>query len=535
MYYLYEVIINRFMQYRQGQDRDQMFLTSMSEFVAPDSWARIVDLFVNSLPMATFGFKNATLNTEGNIPYCPSDMFKLFLYGYRKRIRSAKQLEEACIINLEIIWLLKGLRPSARTINYFRSNNGEAIEKAHKHFVRLLKSWKLIDGDLIAVDSMKVRAQNSLKNNFNQKKIDRHIEYIDSKMQDYFDEWEDVKNSKIRGKKKKLIQIEEKINALVDRREHYDEVQEKINASHDGQVSVTDPDARAVILHRNIVQVGYNIQMTADAKHNFIIDCHASGVNDLYSLSEAAHRAKEVLQVDKSDILADKGYYNGIEIARSERMGMRPFVAPRDQAPQSEEGYNKSDFIYNKKEDTYTCPAGQTLSTNGQIYVKGDKQKYKFRRYMTKACATCPLAANCTTNQRGRQIERSLYQNYVDRNDARFYKYYQTYRLRQQVIEPIFGIFKRQWDLDYTILKTKEKVLTEYRIAGLAYNLMRLVTEKGINWVQKRLKKLIFCYFPMVSPNRTLYTQDFHFLNFKTLYTTTPHKVLYLSQNAVVA
>ena len=216
-------------------------------------------------------------------------------------------------------------------------------------------------------------------------------------------------------------------------------------------------------------------------------------------------------------------------------MGMRPFVAPRDHAPQSEEGYKKSDFMYNKKEDTYTCPAGQTLSTNGQIYVKGDKQKYKFRRYMTKACATCTLAANCTKNQRGRQIERSLYQNYVDRNDARFYKYYQTYRLRQQIIEPIFGIFKRQWDLDYTILKTKEKVLTEYRIAGLAYNLMRLVTEKGINWVEKRLKKLIFCHYSMVSPNRTLYTQDFNFLNLKTLYTTTPHKVLYLSQNAVVA
>lgn len=174
--------------------------------------------------------------------------------------------------------MLKGLRPSARTINYFRANNGEVIESAHKHFVRLLKSWKLIEGDLIALDSMKVRAQNSLKNNFNQKKIDRHIDYIDNKMQDYFDQWEDVKNSKIKGKKKKLQEIENKIDALVERRENYDEVQENINASHDGQVSLTDPDARAVILHRNIVQVGYNIQMTADAKHNFILIDLATGV-----------------------------------------------------------------------------------------------------------------------------------------------------------------------------------------------------------------------------------------------------------------
>src|SRR5690606_5023767 len=145
--------------------------------------------------------------------------------------------------------------------------------------------------------------------------------------------------------------------------------------------------------------------------------------------------------------------YNGIELARSERMGMRPFIAPRDQAPQSEEGFNKVDFIYNKKQDSYECPAGQELTTNGQIYVKGDKQQYKFRRYKTNACTNCPLAAQCTTNKKGRQIERSLYQDYVDRNDARFYKYYQTYRLRQQIIEPIFGIIKRQWNLDYTTLK----------------------------------------------------------------------------------
>jgi len=523
------------MEYRQGQDRDQMFVTSMSSFVAEDSWARIVDLLVNALPVSTFGFKNAALNQEGNTPYRPSDLFKLFLYGYRKKIRSANQLAEACIINVEVMWLLKGLRPSARTINYFRANNGEALEKAHKHFVRMLKSWSLIDGELIALDSMKVRAQNSLKNNFNQKKIDRHIEYIDNKMQDYFDKWEEVKKSKVRGKKEKLKEVENKIEVLEERLAKYDRVQENINESVDGQVSLTDADARAVIMHRNIVQVGYNIQMTADSRHNLIIDCHVGGVNDLYSLSEAARRAKEVLQVEKSDILADKGYYNAIEIARSERLGMRPFVAPREQAPQSEEGFNKSDFIYDRISNTFTCPANQILTTNGQIYHKGEKQKYKFRRFITKACTSCPMAEKCTTNKNGRQIERSHYQDYADRNDARFYKYYQTYRLRQQIIEPIFGIFKRQWDLDYTILKSKEKVLTEYRIAGMAYNLMRLVSVKGVNWVEKRLRKLVFSIFKLRIIHRLSQQQINHLFSPNKIYHMAIFTALYHNQNSVVA
>lgn len=512
-----------------------MFMTSMSEWVAEDSWARIIDMFVDALPMSTFGFTNDKLNDEGNEPYNPADLFKLFLYGYRKPIRSANQLAQASHINMEVVWLLKGLRPSARTINYFRSNNGEAIEKAHKHFVKLLKKWKLMDGDLIALDGMKVRAQNSLKNNFNQKKIDRHIEYIDHKMQDYFDQWEEVKNSKIRGKKNKLASIENKIETLQERLDNYKEIQELIDESHDGQVSTVDPDARAVVLHRNIVNVGYNIQTTADAKHNFIIDVYVGGVNDQYDLSTGAKRAKEALGVDKSDILADKGYHNGIEIARSERMGMRPFVAPREQAPQSDEGYNKSDFTYDKPSDTYTCPAGQILTSNGTIYLKGDKQKYKFRRYNTTACKTCPLKDQCTRRTQGRDIERSLYQDYVDRNKARFEKYYQTYRLRQQVIEPIFGIFKRQWDLEYTLVRGRENVITEYRIAGLAYNLMRLVSVKGLNWVQKRLQKLILLIFNTQSHHGTCHFDTAHLKSIFSLHNVLLHPALYNEQKAVVA
>ena len=156
------------MHYQEGQDRNQMFVTSMEEMVAADSWARIVDLFVDSMPLEDFGFKNMDLNKEGNIPYHPSDLFKLLLYGYRKRVRSSLKLSEACKINVEVIWLLKGLSPSPRTINYFRSDNCQAIEKAHRCFVKLLKNWKLIKGETLAVDSMKIRGQNSLKNNFNQ-------------------------------------------------------------------------------------------------------------------------------------------------------------------------------------------------------------------------------------------------------------------------------------------------------------------------------------------------------------------------------
>lgn len=105
------------MHYHEGQDRNQMFVTSMEELVAADSWARIMDLFVDAMALKELDFKNMELNREGNIPYHPGDLLKLLLYGYRKRIRSSLKLSEACRVNIEVIWLLKGLRPSPRTIN----------------------------------------------------------------------------------------------------------------------------------------------------------------------------------------------------------------------------------------------------------------------------------------------------------------------------------------------------------------------------------------------------------------------------------
>lgn len=480
------------MHYQEGQDRNQMFVTSLEEMVSPDSWARIVDLFVSAMPLEDFGFANMELNREGNIPYHPGDLFKLFLYGYRKRIRSSLKLSEACKINVEVMWLMKGLRPSPRTINYFRSNNGPAIEKAHRHFVHLLKSWNFIKGETLAVDSMKIRGQNSLKNNFNKKKVKRHLEYIDGRICDYLDQIGKIHEKKKNTKKdrEEIKELTNKIEEKEEKREEYGAMRARVQASADGQVSTTDADARAVIHKRNIVQVGYNIHATADNKYNLIVDVFSGGVNDTYGLSEAGQRAQDVLGIEKIDLLADKGYHTGIELARCERRGVRPYVSPKEANEQSVEGFNKSDFKYDKKTDSYRCPAGSTMQTNGSIYKKSDRGKYRFKRYLTNDCQECPLKHLCTMRAQGRMIERPLHQDYVDRNDNRVRRDMWYYKKRQEIIEHIFGTIKRQWGMDYTIVKGRQNVETEYRIAAICYNLTRAVSIIGMNGLKKKLKRL---------------------------------------------
>lgn len=252
------------MQYKKGIDRTQLFFTSMEEMVPEDSFARVIDIMVDSLPLSELGFTNVKLNHEGNEPFHPADLLKLLIYGQRFGIRSANKLSRSALINTEVIWLLKGLHPSPRTICYYRTNNVEAIKKAHRHFVKRLQNWNVIEGDVLALDSTKVRGQNSLKNNlpvrqagFNQKKINRHLEYLEGKIDKYLKQLDQLKEQKKSQPKAK--EIKNRIRNAEGRICYYEQMQEHVDNSIDGQVSTSDPDARAVIKHRNIVEVGYNL------------------------------------------------------------------------------------------------------------------------------------------------------------------------------------------------------------------------------------------------------------------------------------
>jgi transposase len=172
------------MKFIQGKDREQVEFFSLSQLVTQDNEARLIDLFVGTIKLSDYGFKMAFIE-NGRPAYHPSDLLKWFIYGYMNRIRSSRQLEKECKRNLELMWLMKGLAPDHNTIANFRKDNPKAIRKVFHATVSLAKNFDLIGGKLLAGDGTKLRAQNSKKNNFNEKKIERHIAYIDDKLNEY--------------------------------------------------------------------------------------------------------------------------------------------------------------------------------------------------------------------------------------------------------------------------------------------------------------------------------------------------------------
>ena len=469
------------MEFIQGFNRNQLQMMSFEEFVTQDSWARVVDLFVDILPLAELGFKE-TIAEEGRPPFHPSDLLKLYLYGYKNHLRSSRKLAHACQVNLEVIWLMKGLKPSARKIAYFRKDNAKAFKQAFRYFVVMLKEMDLIEGQTIAIDSFKIRAQNASKNNFNQKKIDRHLNYIDTKIAQYQQELDNA------DEPVQQEVLKQKIETKQTKKEQYHALENKLQSSENTQISLTDPDARSVILHRNVINVGYCVQAGCDSKYKLFINNDTGTVNDTHALSPMALDAKQLLGVHSMDVIADKGYTTGKHIDICSKNNITTFCSPKEHSSQNNGLYPMKDFVYDELKDTYTCPANETLITNGTVY---NKNKHKVKHYKNRqACKACKLRGQCTANKNGRFIERSIYQEALEENEQRVTANPNYYRLRQQVTEHQFGTLKRQWGFTFTLMKEKSNVLSEVNLMMMCYNLRRLVSILGIDSLKTRLREL---------------------------------------------
>jgi transposase len=238
------------MQHLESEiDRGQISMIALEELVSENSYARLVDLFVEALPMEVLGFIHARHEKEGRPPYHPKVLLKLYMSGYRHGLRSSGKLHQACLVNVELWWLLKVLKPSQRTICYFRKNNAKAFRAAFRHFVLVLKDWNLIDGETVAIDSLKIRAQNSLKNNFNQGRIDRHVNYIDAKINEYHLGLDLADNEDTRS------EVEQKIAYQHQKREGYKLLEKELEETGAAQISITDTAARLRTSLRNYPRI----------------------------------------------------------------------------------------------------------------------------------------------------------------------------------------------------------------------------------------------------------------------------------------
>jgi len=491
------------MQFIQGKNREQsiLFPQSLDQIIAPDNEVRIIDLFAESINLEEFKFVTKT-SKEGRPAYHPKDLLKLFVYGYLNHIRSSRSLEKECKRNIELMWLMKQLAPDHNTISNFRRDNEKAIRKVFRHTVSIAKHFDLIGGTLVAGDSTKLRAQNSKKNNFNEGKIERHLAYIDARLDEY------NKALATADEDNKQI-IEDEIKKQNDRKDNYENMDRQLTHSGDSQISSSDPDSRQLMIRNNISEVAYNVQTVVDAKHYLPIDYKVTNENDSKAMSGMLRRAKTILQTSDFTAVYDKGYHTGSEIKKALELNVEIMVAiPAVGAVAPDENYNFARFKYDATNDTYTCPQQQILTSNGSWYQK-NKQRYFYlsKHYKTHACINCAARALCTENKKGRVIERSEYAPYLEINKCNIEANPETYKKRQSIVEHPYGTIKRQWGFYYIITKKgMKRASADVGFMFVAYNLRRLMNMIDKNMLTKFLKELVALFIQKTGQSKAIRT-----------------------------
>ena len=480
-----------------GTHRDQtvLFPNTVDQYVEKENPVRFIDAFVDSLNLEKLGFKHSILAETGRPSYDPSDLLKLYIYGYLNQVRSSRKLEKECHRNLEVIWLMKKLAPDHKTIADFRKDNVDCIKPVFKEFVYLCRSLDLYGAQLVAIDGTKFKAVNSKSNNLNEKTVALRLKQTEEKIAKYLKEMD--KNDTADANENESVKDEElkqKIDKLEEEKQRYEQVQNQMKATGQKEVSLVDPDSRLMRVDSQRLEVGYNIQTSVDAKRHLIVDFDViNNSTDHHQLVKDAMAAKEMLDVDQLDVVSDKGFYVEKDLRDCEAEGLRVFmpipavVNPHMRFGVPEPEFYTDLFAYDSVRDVYTCPAGWEMG----FWKRSSKGKdVGGRLYRTRSCFSCSLRERCTKNKRGRIIYRSEYEGSVERLRARLESSEgkMNLRLRRMLVEHPFGTMKRAFNQGYLLLKGLRKVKGEVGFTMLAYNMRRAINILGVGLLIALLK-----------------------------------------------
>ena len=456
-----------------GTSRYQGQIISYDEMVDETSISRVIDKFIVVSEPEKSGFVWAGDKETGRPAYPLDALVKLYVYGYTNGIRSSRKLEQETHRNIEVMWLMDGLAPDHKCISEFRRLNLLPLKDLFKKFVRLCRNWDLVGDEMLAFDGTTIKADNNRYKNFNLKKVTNKLKELDEKIQKYLDDMDAADRA-------------EHLEKLSQSRAKYEEIMNKLEADGDCCLSLTDPDAPLVSNKQGGLMPGYNVQSAVDSKHHIVVEIDTNqNTSDNGLLSTMVEKVQENSTNQEFIALADKGYWQGEDLAATEILGVTPLVAVQNNAPNGDQSsnYTTEKFLYDSEADAYICPQGARL-------VCHHKRGKGFRRYFNKdSCAVCPHQPECCKLAKlgFKTINRSQYADAVERNTERMKNGKALYHRRQELVEHPFGTVKRTMNGSYYLLRSLPKVSAETALMFLGYNIKRVINVLGFEEMMRKL------------------------------------------------
>ena len=487
------------MAYVQGDNRNQstMLPTVLEDYISENNPARVIDAFVESLDLLELGFSKALLAQTGRPPYSPSDLLKLFIYGYFNKVRSSRKLEIETHRNVEVMWLLCNLKPDHKTISRFRKDNLGPIKKVFESFVKLCLKMKLYNRQLVSIDGSHFSAVNSKERNYCVSKLQDRIKRINNHIAEYLSgiEASDSNDHQINENEN----ITEIVASLRERKAKYENMIETMERTGETQISLTDPDSR-LLTKLNSHEMAYNVQTAVDGGNALIVDFEVVNTNDRGNMHTLAAKCKAVLGMEELTSLADKGYISATDIAKCIADGITAnvcmdeecldFCIETDQDYVKPTSYQNGRIVYLKRRNVCVCPMGEIL------YPGSYRSKRRIGRfYNTKACAKCTQKCTSIRFAEGEiGMKKSEFSKEYDDTNLKLRPIHyvpdkELLKRRKSLSEHPFGIVKRCLGADYFLLKRIVGVTAEMAFAYLAFNIKRVI---NMNCTPK-VDSMVYC------------------------------------------
>ena len=461
----------------QGEARHQttLFPEALDDYIKEENPIRVIDAFVDNIDLAGLGFKTIPADT-GRPAYHPSTMLKLYIYGYLNRIQSSRRLERETGRNVELMWLLKRLSPDFKTIADFRKDNSLGIKNTCRTFIDLCRQMNMFTDTVVAIDGSKFKAVNNSKKNFTSSKLKFHKDRFEKHLAQYLKQLDEadkdenqsvddtVINAKIAWLKKRLVELKA--------------MEERVSNHPEKQVSTTDPDSRLMKTKGMSRLVCYNVQSAVDSKHHLIVAHEVMNKPDRGQLCRMGRQAQAALKEKKLTVIADKGYYSGVDIKNSQDEGMAVMVPKGDTSASEKKGiFNRSLFKYDANKDVYICPANKEMTYRFTGVDKGLTMKRYFLDVFT--CRACSLKPQCTKSKQQRRIARWEHEDKIENMEALMASTPDSMLIRKQTVEHPFGTIKSWMGSTHFLTRRFKNVSTEMNLHVLAYNLTRMIKIKG--------------------------------------------------------
>lgn len=476
------------------KDQNWLLPPSLSDLIPKDHVCLLIESFIDEQDFSSFDIK---YSGAGHPAYHPRIILKLLVMGVLDKVRSSRRLARNARENIVYMYLSEKLCPDFRTISDFRKNNPTIVKKAFQHTVTLAKSEGMLDLSNLATDGTKLKANASNRKVLSKEELAFLINFVDNELDEWAkqDSLEDDFFKEVRGndqlpkssKKKMQKAVKHYMGKLKEKGELFKlELQdvlakaEKELIENDlDKVNTTDPESRFMPSKKGKIEFSYNPQITTERNGFIIANDVCNKAEDYHQLKPQVSQTKENLKEIHKDTKwsFDNGYLNGANICFLNGLNIDAYIAY--QKEKSNKPYDKSNFEYDKNKDEYICPEGKSLVFQREDFDK--RRKKNIRLYKGTDCKTCPNHKYCTKKKDGVRVvkmfpfeeEREQMKEKMQTEAAK-----ETYKLRKQIVEFVFGDFKENKGIISFLTRSLETVKTEFNLMSTANNLHKIWRKK---------------------------------------------------------